>query len=148
MPKSIYLNQETPNNFRKCPVTQKGLLIGQFWLHYMDSPDAALHNSYIICWYFSKDIRSFFSGKWRLLWVFFLTWHIKCIHIWYQVYLNNHTTMSDSSHTTWTPKDMKKCADAVKGRHPDNLNNAAFKLVTILVFLLCHKNITFPPFFE
>ncbi len=47
--KSLYQTQETPDNFRKHPVTWKGLLIGQFWHHYADSPDAALHNSHIIC---------------------------------------------------------------------------------------------------
>jgi hypothetical protein len=31
--------------------------------------------------------------------------------------------MSNSSHTTWTPKDMKKRADAVKDPDPNNLND-------------------------
>ncbi len=51
--------------------------------------------------------------------------------------------MSNSCHTTWTRKDMKKHADTVK----DNPNDVAIKLVTILVFLLCHRNTTFSPFF-
>ncbi len=43
---------------------------------------------------------------------------------------------------------MNKLTDAVEGLDPDDLNNSVFKLVTILVFLLCHKNTTFPPFFD
>jgi hypothetical protein len=141
----MYINRKSQDNYRKHPITWKGLLIGQFWHHIADSPDAALHNSCIICWQLSKDIRSFSSLKWCLLFLFFFTSHTKCIQIWYQVYLNNHLTMSNSSHTTWTPKEMKKHTDAVKGYHPDNPNDTTFKLVTILVFLLCQKN-TPPPF--
>jgi hypothetical protein len=62
-PKSMYLNQETLDNFRKCPVTWKGLPMGQFQHHYVDSPGAALYNLYIICWHLSEDIQSFSSVK-------------------------------------------------------------------------------------
>jgi hypothetical protein len=64
-----------------------------------------------------------------------------------QIYLMNHLTMSNSSNTTLTPKDMKKRTAIVLGLDPDNPNDAAFKLVTILVFLLCHKKHNFPPLF-
>ncbi len=78
--------------------------------------------------------------------VFFFTRHTKCLQIWCHIHLENHPTMSGSSHAFQTPKDMKKHAVAIKGLDPDNPpNNAAFKLVTILVFLLCHKYTTFPP---
>jgi hypothetical protein len=55
--------------------------------------------------------------------------------------------MADSTNATWTPKDMKKHAAALLGLDPGNWNNVAFKLVTILVFLVCHKNKTFSPLF-
>ncbi len=83
-------------------------MIEQFWNHYLESPDAALNNSYFICWDFIEDIQLMTS-----IGFFFFTLHTKCKQIRYHVYHDNHWTMYDSNHTTQMPKDMKKCADAV-----------------------------------
>jgi hypothetical protein len=56
--------------------------------------------------------------------------------------------MADSTNTIWMPKDMKKCTAAVTRLDPGDWNNVAFKMVTILVLLVCHKTKTVFPFFQ
>jgi hypothetical protein len=51
--------------------------------------------------------------------------------------------MSDFTPPNGTPKDINNQLDGVKGLDPNDPNDTAFKLVTILCILLCRKKNTF-----
>ena len=51
----------------------------------------------------------------------------------------NHPTMTNRTSTTQTDEEMKKHIGVVKGIDENDLNDMAFKLVTMFVYLLCCK---------
>jgi hypothetical protein len=62
---------------------------------------------------------------------------MKCIQIWKFHFIINHPTMSNTADTNRTPNDMKKRCYTLKELDPSDLNDAAFKLGIMFVFLLC-----------
>ena len=65
--------------------------------------------------------------------------------IWWHKVLEIRYTMADLTPTPSTPKDVKQQSRVLERINPDNPNNMAFELVTIMfVFLLCCHN---SPFF-
>ena len=62
---------------------------------------------------------------------------------------NTHepSNLTNRTSTTWTDEEMKKRTGVVKGIDKNDLNDMAFKLVTMFVYLLCCEYSFFLPFF-
>ena len=64
---------------------------------------------------------------------------------WWHKVLQNCHTMANITSPNGTPKDVNDQLGGVKGLNPDDLNDTAFKLVTIRIFCFTKTHLFFRP---
>jgi hypothetical protein len=86
-----------------------------------------------------------FAKLYDVLVVFFsyLTLHSQCTQILVAQSSPKPLKKSTITPPIGTPKDVNDQLRQASGLDPDNPNDMAFKLVTILIFFLCHKKSLF-----